>query len=52
MGTHTPEDGHSLLSSRLMSDIEIDEVVENMKIELVEFRKKAKKELKMLKEKM
>ncbi len=52
VGTHTPEDGHTLLSSRLMSDKEIDEVVEHLKKELEEFRKKAKKELKTLKAKM
>ena len=52
VGTHTKEAGHTLLSPQLMSDKEIDEVADNLKAELEEFRKKAKRELKTLKAKI
>jgi len=52
VGTHSKENDLILLSSQLMSEPEIDEVVTQLKAELDEFGKKAKKELKSLREKM
>jgi len=52
VGTHSKENNHILLSPQLMSDREIDEVVIQLKAELDEFGKKAKKELKALRDKI
>lgn len=52
VGTHSKENDLILLSPQLMSEPEIDEVVIQLKVELDEFGKKAKKELKSLREKM
>jgi hypothetical protein len=51
-GTHYQVEGNLLLSAQLMTVKEVDEVVDQMKLELEEFRIKAKKELKSLQEKM
>jgi len=47
-GTHSKENDNILLSPQLMSDPEIDEIVAQLKVELDEFGKKAKKELNSL----
>jgi hypothetical protein len=52
LGTYMQEQDHVLLSAQLMTDREIDEVVNSLKGELDEFGKTAKKELKELREKM
>ena len=52
VGTYSKEDDNVLLSPQLMSDPEIDEIVAQLKAELDEFGKKAKRELKSLREKM
>jgi len=52
LGAHSKDNDNILLSPQLMSDSEIDEVVTQLKAELDDFRKKAKKELKSLREKM
>ncbi len=52
VGTHSKENDLILLSPQLMSELEIDEVVTQLKAELDEFGKIAKKELKSLREKM
>ncbi len=52
VGTHSEEQGHILLSSQLMTDSEIDYVVDEMRQELEEFRKNAKRELKSLLDQM
>jgi hypothetical protein len=52
VGTHSKENDNILLSPQLMSDPEIDEIVAQLKVELDEFGKKAKRELKSLREKM
>jgi hypothetical protein len=52
IGTYGSEDGNVLLSPQLMTAKEIDEVVNSMKRELEEFRKKAKQELQTLKSKI
>ncbi|MCO6057965.1 hypothetical protein NG726_14960 [Pseudomonas sp. MOB-449] len=52
VGTHHEDDGRILLSAQLMTDVEIDHEVDSMIKELEEFRKKAKKELRMLRVKM
>jgi len=51
-GMYSEEDGRVLLSAQLMTDLEIDHVVDGLKKELEEFRAKAKKELKSLNDKM
>jgi hypothetical protein len=52
IGTYSEEQGRILLSAQLMTDLEIDYVVDEMKQELEEFGKKAKAELKSLHKKM
>lgn len=52
VGTYFEEEGNILLSAQLMTGKEVDEVVDQMKLELDEFRMKAKKELKLLQDKM
>ena len=52
VGTYSLEQEHILLSPQLMTAKEIDEVVDQLREELEEFRKKAKNELKSLHEKM
>ena len=52
VGMHSSEQGNILLSEQLMTGSEIDNVVEEMKRELEEFRKRAKAELHSLREKM
>lgn len=52
VGTHSESDGQIFLSPELMSDGEIDYAVDQLKSELEEFRKAAKKELRTLKTKM
>lgn len=52
VGTHSKENDNILLSPQLVSDTEIDEIVAQLKAELDDLRKKAKRELKFLKEKM
>lgn len=52
VGTHSRDDGHILLSAQLMSDAEIDEAVQQLKSELDEFSKAAKRELRQLRDKM
>lgn len=52
VGTHSKENNHILLSPKLMSGREIDEVVTQLKAELDEFGKKAKKELTSLQKKI
>jgi hypothetical protein len=51
LGYRSEDNGHTLLSARLMRDSEIDEAVDQLKGELEEFRKKAKEELKSLQQK-
>ena len=51
-GAYSEQHGHVLLSAQLMTDSEIDEVVDGLKKELEEFRTKAKKELKSIQDKM
>ena len=52
VGTHSESQGTVLLSPQLMTDQEIDETVNQLRNELEEFRKKAKKELQSLRKKM
>lgn len=52
LGTYMEEQDHILLSAQLMTDREVDEVVDSLKKELDEFGKAAKRELKELHEKM
>nr|VFJ44012.1 MAG: hypothetical protein BECKDK2373C_GA0170839_100730 [Candidatus Kentron sp. DK]VFJ53473.1 MAG: hypothetical protein BECKDK2373B_GA0170837_104229 [Candidatus Kentron sp. DK] len=51
-GFYSEDQGHVLLSAQLMTDSEIDYVVDGLKEELEEFRTKAKNELKALHNKM
>ncbi len=51
-GTYSSENGQILLSAQLMTDSEIDHVVEEMKQELDDFRKRAKEELRTLRDRM
>lgn len=50
VGACTKVDGHTLLSAQLMTNQEIDEFVNELKIELEEFSEAAKKELRKLKQ--
>lgn len=52
VGTYSKEQEHILLSAQLMTEREIDEVVDQLRNELEDFRKEAKNELKSLREKM
>lgn len=52
LGTYMSEQDHILLSAQLMTDKEVDEVVDSLKGELDEFGKVAKRELRELREKM
>jgi len=52
VGYHTVSDEHILLSPQLMCDQEIDDIVDKLSHELEEFRKAAKRELKMLHKKI
>ncbi len=52
LATYSEKNDKILISPELMSDPEIDEIVTQLKQELDEFGKKAKKELKSLREKM
>ena len=51
-GTYSEKQERILLSAQLMTDSEIDQVVDELKKELEEFRTKAKKELKSIQDKM
>jgi len=51
-GMYSEEHDRILLSAQLMTESEIDHVVDELKKELEEFRTKAKKELQSLHEKM
>jgi hypothetical protein len=50
--TYSESEGHILLSPQLVNDHEIDYTVDQLKDELEEFRRKAKKELQKLRENM
>lgn len=52
VGTHSEANGQIFLSPELTSDGQIDYAVDQLKDELEEFRKAAKKELRTLKTKM
>lgn len=52
LGTYTMHNSHILLSSELASDIEVDEAVAQLKCDLDEFSKIAKRELKAMHRKM
>ena len=52
VGNHFEEEGNILLSAQLMTSREIDEVVDQLNQELEEFRNNAKKELKVLQDRM
>lgn len=45
LGAHFESEGRVLLSPQLMTDKEIDEAVDQLKSELEEFRREAKKEI-------
>lgn len=49
VGTNSVEAGHILISPELASDMEIDEIVSQLKAELDEFARVAKCELRYLK---
>ena len=52
VGAHEERDGEILLSAQLMTDSEIDHEVNSITKELEEFRRRAKKELHMLRARM
>lgn len=52
LGTHSIQNGHALLSSALASEGEVDEAVTQLKSELDEFSRMAKRELKASHKKM
>ncbi len=52
LGSYQERDGHILLSAQLMADQEIEEVVIQLKAEIDEFGRKARKELKTIRKKM
>ena len=52
VGTHSGSDGQIVLSAELMTDAEIDYAVDQLKGELEEFSKEAKKELRTIKAKI
>lgn len=52
LGSHSIHNGHALLSSELASDVEVDEAVTQLKSELDEFSRMAKRELKAMHKKM
>jgi hypothetical protein len=52
VGAHSTTDGQLLLTSQLMTDLEIDHEVDGLIKEMEEFRKAAKKELRNLRARM
>jgi hypothetical protein len=52
IGAHSATAGHLLLTSQLMTDLEVDHEVDGLIREMEEFRKTAKNELRKLKAKM
>ena len=52
IGSHWATDGHLLLTSQLMTDVEVDHEVDGLIKEVEKFRKTAKKELRNLKARM